>query len=168
MSSKDAEKLQIIIFKLDEKLYGVHIDQIREITRVGEVTPVPGAPPYVEGVTNLRGQVTTVIDLRKRLGMAPKNLDKQSRMMIIESPGNSEGVIVDSIVEVTMLPKANIEEPPEIAKTSKGRSSYITGIGKKDGKLIILIDLQKLISAELLTETHAITPLVSVEAVNNP
>ncbi len=166
MDSKDSDKLQIIIFKLDEKLYGVHIDQVREITRVGEITPVPAAPRYVEGVTNLRGQVTTVIDLRKKFGMTPKTLDKQSRMMIIESPGKSEGVIVDSIVEVTMLPKADIEEPPEIARASRGKQKYITGIGKKDGRLIILIDLRRLLSAESNKEAYAINPEIKAEAIN--
>lgn len=168
MSKKDAEKQQIIIFKLDEKLYGVNIDQVREITRVGEISPVPKAPKYVLGVTNLRGQITTVIDLRKRLGMQPKAIDKQSRMMIIEAEGNSEGVIVDSVVEVTMIPKADIEEPPKIMEASKNKSNYLVGIGKKDNKLIILLDLRKLLSPEALVKAHVMEPQLETEITASP
>jgi purine-binding chemotaxis protein CheW len=144
MSNKDTEKQQIIVFKLDDKQYGVNIEQIREITRIGEIAPVPNSPSYINGVTNLRGQVTTVIDLRKRLGMAPKEFDKDSRMMVIESQGRSVGMIVDSVAEVTMLPKTDIEETPEIARATDDKSAYLKGIGKKGDKLIILVDLHEL------------------------
>jgi purine-binding chemotaxis protein CheW len=153
MNKKDADRQQIIVFKLDEKLYGVNIDQIREITRIGEISPVPNSPSYVEGVTNLRGQVTVVVDLRKRLGMQAKQFDKQSRMMVIESEGNPEGMIVDSVAEVTMIPKSDIEETPEIARASEDRSTYIQGIGRKDDKLLILVDLHKLVDQKDLGET---------------
>lgn len=167
MSDKDAERQQIIVFKLDEKMYGVNIDQIREITRIGEISPVPNSPSYIEGVTNLRGQVTTVIDLRKRLGMSSKTFDKQNRMMITESENNSEGVIVDSVAEVTMIPKADIEETPEIARASKDKSSYLKGIGKKDGKLIILVDLNELLATKAPIEIDATVPLLEAEPLRN-
>jgi purine-binding chemotaxis protein CheW len=144
MSKNDTEKQQIIIFKLDEKLFGVDIGQIREITRVNEISPVPNAPSYIKGVTNLRGQVTTVIDLRKKLEIQAKEFDKSTRMMVIESKGTPKGMIVDCVAEVTMIPKADIEETPEITKIMDGTSAYIKGIGKKDNRLIILVDLKKL------------------------
>jgi purine-binding chemotaxis protein CheW len=145
MGAKDAEKQQIIVFKLDNKLYGVNIGQIREITRICEIAPVPNSPPYINGVTNLRGQVTTVIDLRRRLGLPLKGFDKESRMMVIESEGRSAGMIVDSVVEVTMLPRSDIEETPELARTDEDHTAYLKGVGKKEGKLIILVDLHELL-----------------------
>jgi purine-binding chemotaxis protein CheW len=151
MTLKDAERQQIIVFKLDDKLYGVNIGQVREITRIGEISPVPNSPEYIEGVTNLRGQVTTVVDLRKRLGMPAKQFDKQSRMMVVESQSNSQGMVVDSVAEVTMIPNADIEETPEIAR-SQDQSIYIKGIGKKDNKLIILVDLHELLETKTIAE----------------
>jgi purine-binding chemotaxis protein CheW len=166
MGTQDSERQQIIVFKLDEKLYGVSIGQIREITRIGEIAPVPNSPSYIIGVTNLRGQVTTVIDLRKRLGLPIKGFDKESRMMVVESEGKSVGMIVDSVAEVTMLPRSDIEETPELARKDEDHSSYLKGIGKKEGKLIILVDLHELLewkepdptlSQEIVAEPEALT-----------
>jgi purine-binding chemotaxis protein CheW len=166
MGAKDGERQQIIVFKLDERLYGVNIGQIREITRIGEIAPVPNSPPYINGVTNLRGQVTTVIDLRKRLGLPQKGFDKESRMMVLESEGKSVAMIVDSVAEVTMLPRSDIEETPELTRVDEDRSSYLKGIGKKEGKLIILVDLHELLEwktldanvpQEIVAEPEALT-----------
>ncbi len=167
MTSKDAEKQQVIVFKLDDKLYGVNIGQVREITRIGEISPVPNSPEYIEGVTNLRGQVTTVIDLRKRLGMRAKQFDKYTRMMVVESQGNSQGMVVDSVAGVTMIPNADIEETPEIAR-SQNRSSYIKGIGKKDNKLIILVNLHELLKAKAISEIPPEKQVVETEYLKSP
>ena len=144
MNKNDSDQQQVIVFKLDDKLYGVNIGQVREITRVSEISPVPNAPAHIKGVTNLRGQVTTVIDLRVKLGLTAKDYDKHTRMMIIEAKGSSKGMIVDQVAEVTMIPKIDIEETPEIARASLGGASYIKGIGKKDNRLIILVSLPML------------------------
>ena len=148
MNQEDTETQQIIVFNLEDNLYGVNIGQVREITRVGKISPVPNSPEYIEGVTNLRGQVTTVIDMRKRLDMPEKELDKDSRMVIIESEGRSVGMIVDSVTDVTKLPKADIEETPELATAAKNKSSYLKGIGKKGDNLIILVDLHELLECK--------------------
>ena len=140
------------MFYLDDKLYGVNILRVREITRISEIAPVPNAPSYVEGVTNLRGQVTTVINLRKKLGMPQKKIDDESRMIIMESEGKLAGIIVDSVTEVTTIPKSDIEETPELARTSKEHTSYVRGVGKKDNKLIILMDLHEMLEYEYLPE----------------
>ncbi|MEM3730996.1 MAG: chemotaxis protein CheW [Candidatus Bathyarchaeia archaeon] len=145
MDARETDKQQIIVFKLEDRFYGVDISQIREITRVGEITPMPNSPFYIEGVTNLRGQVTTVIDMRKKLGLPTKKVGKETRMMVIEYDNRPVGMIVDSISEVTMLSKADIEKTPEITKKAQRESHYIKGIGKKDNKLIILIDLYELL-----------------------
>jgi purine-binding chemotaxis protein CheW len=163
MINEDEESQQIIMFKLDDKLYGVNIGQIREITRISEISPVPNAPSYIEGVTNLRGQVTTVVNLRKKLAMPHKEFDKESRMMIIESGGRSVGIIVDSVTEVTMVSKADIEETPELARTAQVKSSYLKGIAKKDSRLIILVDLLDLLEWDNLPEYVAQTATPKVE-----
>ncbi len=121
MNQEDTETQQIIVFNLEDNLYGVNIGQVREITRVGKISPVPNSPDYIEGVTNLRGQVTTVIDMRKRLDMPQKELDKDSRMMVTELEGRSVGMIVDSVTDVTKLPKADIEETPELATAAQNK-----------------------------------------------
>ncbi len=162
MSKNDAEKQQLIVFRLDDKLYAVNIGQVREITRVGEISPVPDAPGYIRGVTNLRGQVTTIIDLRTMLGLPAKEFDKHTRMMIVESKGASVGMIVDAVAEVTMLPTSDIEKTPEIAKGS-GSSNYIKGIGKKDTKLIILVDIKQLSGIDDGTEAES-QPTMELEA----
>jgi purine-binding chemotaxis protein CheW len=152
MMNEEEDSQQIVVFKLDNKLYGVNIGQIREITRMSEISPVPNAPSCIEGVTNLRGQVTTVINLRTKFGMPKKEYDKDSRMMIIESGGRSAGAIVDSVTEVAMIPKADIEQTPELTKSNQQYLSYLRGIGKKEDKLIILVDLRELLQYEQLSE----------------
>jgi purine-binding chemotaxis protein CheW len=144
MSTKDIEKQQIIIFKLDDKHYGASIEQIREITRVGEISPFPGAPPYILGITNRRGQVTTILDLRIKLGMTPKEIDLHSRMLIIENKSSSKGIVVDAVEDAVMLSKSDIEETPEITKSMDESSNFIKGIGKKGQQLIVILDLKKL------------------------
>jgi len=143
MSANDAEKQQIIIFKLDNAHYGASIEQIREITRIGEISPVPNTPSYVLGITNRRGQVTTIIDLRSKLGITPKEIDAHSRMLVIETKSSSKGIVVDAVEDAIMLSKADIDDVPEIVK-STGDSNYIKGVGKKDQKLIVILDLKAL------------------------
>ena len=144
MSKNDTGKQQIVIFKIDNRRYGATIDQIREITRIGEISPIPNAPHYIIGVTNRRGQVTTVLDLRKRLGMAEKAIDQHSRMLIIETKTTSKGIVVDAVEDAAMLAKSDIEETPELAKTMDETSDYVIGVGKKDKELIVLLDLKAL------------------------
>ncbi|MCW4035319.1 MAG: chemotaxis protein CheW [Candidatus Bathyarchaeota archaeon] len=152
MRNDHEDSLQIIVFYLDDKLYGVDINNVREITRVNEITPVPNAPHYVEGVTNLRGKVTTVINLRKKLGMPQKDVGDESRMILMESNGKLAGIIVDSVTEVTAIPRRDIEATPELVRASQEHTSYVRGVGKKDNKLIILMDLSEMLECEYLTE----------------
>ena len=143
MSGNQTEKQQIIVFKLDDRHYGASIEDIREINRIGEISPVPNAPSFIMGITNRRGQVTTVIDLRTRLGFPSKELDQHSRMLVIESKSGSKGIVVDAVEDAVMLTNEEIEETPEIAKSTDESSNYVKGIGKKDQKLIIILDLKK-------------------------
>ncbi|OHE55893.1 MAG: hypothetical protein A3K61_05160 [Thaumarchaeota archaeon RBG_16_49_8] len=149
MNMADQSQLQIIVFELDKKLYGVDIGQVKEITEIKDVAPVPNAAPFVEGVTNLRGQVTTVIDLRRRLGLPPKAHDKESRMIILETKKGLVGTIVDSVSDVSMLPRKDIENTPELVSSTDADQSFVQGVGKKDDDLILLVDLQSLATSGL-------------------
>jgi purine-binding chemotaxis protein CheW len=146
MVEKDVigNETQLVVFKLGTEEFGVDIAQVREIIRVGDITRIPGAPRYVDGVINLRGQVTTVINLRNRLGLEGKDMDGNARIMILEVNKNVIGVIVDSVTEVKNLAATQIEALPEALSTTVS-SKYIQGVGKLEGRLLILVDLKQVI-----------------------
>ena len=139
-----AEETQLVVFTLCDTLYGVDVSQVREITELRDITAVPGSPYYVEGVTNLRGQVTTVIDLKKRFGLEETERDKESRIIIVESDeGVPTGMIVDSVTEVLRIPTDAIGA----VDLSEGdqNTDYIKGVAKlDDGDLMIVVDLRTL------------------------
>jgi len=146
-----ADEAILVVFTLVDGLYGVNVSQVREITSMRETTPVPNSPHYVDGVTNLRGQVTTVTDLMRRFGLSDKENDDRSRVIVVEPDGVPVGMVVDSVSEVLRMPADAIEPVPEILMESGGAnidSEYIRGVGKRgDGALIILLDLEKLLAA---------------------
>ena len=141
----------MLIFTLADGLYGVNVSQVREITSMRETTPVPNSPYYVDGVTNLRGQVTTVTDLRKRFGLDEKERDDNTRIIIVEPEGVPIGMVVDSVSEVLRISTKEIEPVPDLVVESDGGgidSDYVKGVGKLgDGKLLILLDLEKVLTA---------------------
>jgi purine-binding chemotaxis protein CheW len=138
------EELQMLTFSLDDVSYGVNVHQVREVKNFEGVTPVPYAPPYVKGVTNLRGEVIPVIDLRKRFGMADKKGAEDAGIMVIVQGKHPIGVMVDSVMEVLTLPKKDIESSPDSLTTDK--SDAVLGVAKHDKELIILLDLMKVVS----------------------
>ena len=149
-------EMQLVIFKLGTEEFGVDIAQVREIIRVGEITRIPGSPRYVDGVINLRGQVTTVVNLRSRLGLDGKAMDTNARIMIMEVNKNIVGVMVDSVTEVKNLDSNQIEPLPE-ALSSAVSSEYIQGVGKLDSRLLILVDLKHVIRDDIDHIAHGVT-----------
>jgi purine-binding chemotaxis protein CheW len=139
----DRDEMQMLTFSLDNVLYGVHVSQVREVKNFEGVTPVPYAPVYVRGVTNLRGEVIPVIDLRKRFGMTA-HTNENTNIMIIVQDKNPVGIMVDSVMEVLTLPKKDIEANPESLIVD--RSEAVLGVAKHDKDLIILLDLLKVAS----------------------
>ena len=135
------EVLQLVTFKLAGEEYATDILKVQEINRMVEITSVPNAPHYVEGVINLRGKVIPVVNLRKKFGLVVKEADAQSRIMVVDV-GKTIGIIVDSVSEVLRLRADTVETPPSI--TENGSSEYIRGIGKLEDRLLILLDLDKL------------------------
>lgn len=135
----------IVTFNLGEE-YGVQISQVYEIVRVEGVTKVPNSPPYMEGVINLRGRVLPVLNLRKRLNLSAKEIDKESRIMVTEVGGKVIGLLVDSVSQVIKVPAGFVENAP--AEVLEVDTDYIIGVGKLKERLIILLDLDKLLRRE--------------------
>lgn len=145
-------------FKVYREFFGVPIEKVKEIVRVPEITPVPETPEFVEGVINLRGKIIAVIDMRKRLGAPPASgggRERANRVLILELDGKTVGLIVDSASEIMKIPADSIEPPPELV-ASIG-AEYITGVGKLDDKLVVMLDLSRLLSAEEIKKVEAIS-----------
>lgn len=141
-----AQELQLVAFQLGEESYGVDIAQVQEIIRMQPVTKVPGAPTFVEGVINLRGRVIPVLDLRKRFNLPTRQDTKDTRIVVVEVPPHTVGMIVDAVDEVLRITEDRVEPPsPFIASID---TEYLRGVGKLEGKLLILLDLSKVLSKE--------------------
>lgn len=138
--------LQWVTFQLDEETYGINVLAVREVLRVTDITPVPGVPPYVLGIINLRGNVVTVLDTRRRFGLGEKGHDELSRVVIIETDDHVVGLLVDSVAEVVYLRASEIEAAPNVG--SDETAKYIQGVHSHDNQLLILIDVARLIADE--------------------
>jgi purine-binding chemotaxis protein CheW len=137
--------LQIVGFRVGRETYGVPITAVHEIVRVPEITAVPDAPDYLEGVINLRGKIVSIVDLRKRFGEAAAQPSNKNRILVAEVNGKLLGLVVDSASEVLRIARSQIEAPPALVQ--EGRLNCVTGVGKLQGRLIILIDLARLLPA---------------------
>ena len=138
------EEIQLLTFALDSVSYGVDVHQVREVKNFEGVTAVPYAPPYVKGVTNLRGEVIPVIDLRKRFGAVDKKVNDDAVIMIIVQDKHPVGIMVDSVMEVLTISKRDIESDAHGLIT--GGSDAVIGIAKRDKDLIILLDLLRVVT----------------------
>ena len=136
---------QLVVFDLNEEAYGVDISAVREIIRMQEITRVPRAPDFIEGVINLRGKVIPVVDLRKRFTMPATERTDEHRIVVVDVDGQDIGMVVDAVTEVSRIPSSSIEPPSSVITTDD--SEYLTGIVKTDDKLIILLDIAKVISS---------------------
>uniref|UniRef100_A0A7C4WCM1 Chemotaxis protein CheW n=1 Tax=Geoglobus ahangari TaxID=113653 RepID=A0A7C4WCM1_9EURY len=144
-SGKDV--VQVIVFNLGNERYGVEISQVREIIKPTQITRIPNAPDFVEGVINLRGQITTIINLRKRFGLEPKPIDNNTRIIVVEYNNAVIGMMVDTVNEVKYLSTADIEALPSII-TAREEAKFLKGVGKLPDGLLILIDLNKVLSED--------------------
>jgi purine-binding chemotaxis protein CheW len=136
-------ELHIVGFQVGRETYGVPITSLHEIVRVPEITAVPDAPDFMEGVINLRGKIVSVIDLRKRLGEKKVNTGKRNRILVVEHHGRLSGLIVDSASEVLKIPASDVEASP--AALQEGGLNCVTGLGKYKGRLIVLLDMTRLL-----------------------
>ena len=136
--------LQWVTFRLAGETYGINVMQVREVLKHTEIAPVPGAPSYVMGIINLRGNVVTVIDTRMRFGLPDIDLSSQSRVVIIECEKQVIGILVDSVAEVVYLYSSEIETPPSVGNDETAK--FIQGVCNRDNELLILVELNKLLS----------------------
>lgn len=145
-----AEVLHLVTFRVGGELFGAPISAVQEIVRVPAITQIPQAPEFVEGVINLRGRVIPVVDMRRRLGSLADATGEhsKSRILVIEAGGRLVGVVVDEVSEVLKLSEERVEAaPPMISGLS---NQYINGVGKLDGRLLILIDIERVLTGEEL------------------
>ncbi len=145
-----SKRIQLVVFKIGKEYFGVGIDVIREIVRLPEVTDVPDAPEFLEGMINLRGKIVPVMDLKKRLKLQGEERGKATRVLITDETDTLAGLIVDSVDEVIRIEPEEVEAPTEMM-TAIG-IEYITGVAKVDERLIILFDITKILSAEEISK----------------
>ena len=150
ISTAGEQVLQLVTFTLRNEEYAVDILNVQEINRITEITQVPNAPFYVEGVINLRGKVMPVINLRKKFGLEDKETDDTSRIIIMDIQGVTNGLVVDSVSEVLRIPTDIVEPPPPMS--SDISSNFIKGVAKLEDRLIILIDIDKLLGEAVEAE----------------
>jgi purine-binding chemotaxis protein CheW len=137
------KELQVVGFRIGRETFGLPISIVREIVRVPEITAVPNAPDYIEGVINLRGRIIPVVDLRKRFGEEVEAASKKHRIVVVEMESRRIGLLVNSASEVLKIPPSEIEAPHNVFQ--EGELNYITGVGKLRGRLVILLDLNKVL-----------------------
>jgi purine-binding chemotaxis protein CheW len=137
------KELHVVGFRIGDETFAVPIEMVHEIVRVPEITSVPEAPDCVEGVINLRGRIIPVVDLRKRFGEPQITRDKKNRILVVEVEGKLVGLMVDTASEVLKIPPSEIEPPPNVF--SEQDLNYVTGVGKLGGRLIILLDLTRVL-----------------------
>ncbi len=135
---------QLVVFDLSTEAYGVDIGTVREIIRLQDITRVPRTPEFVEGVINLRGKVIPVVDLRKRFGLPAEVESKENRIVVVDIGAQDIGVIVDAVTEVLRIATESVEPPASVITTAD--SEYLLGIAKLDSRLIILLDLEQVLT----------------------
>ena len=135
---------QLVVFDLSTEAYGVDIGAVREIIRMQDITRVPRTPEFVEGVINLRGKVIPVVDLRKRFGLPAEEESKENRIVVVDIGAQDIGVVVDAVTEVLRIATESVEPPASVITTAD--SEYLLGIAKLDSRLIILLDLEQVLT----------------------
>ncbi len=144
-TNAESQIQQLVTFRLGDEEYGVDILKVHEIDRMMDITEVPNAPPSIEGVINLRGKVIPVINLRKKFNLPEREADSRTKIVVVDI-GTSAGMIVDSVSEVLRISSDIVEPPPPM--TTGVSSEYIRGVGKLKDRLLILLDIEKLLGAD--------------------
>jgi len=142
-----SKEQQLVAFSIGNQEFGIDISQVREIVRLSQITYLPKAPVFIEGVLNLRGQVLAVIDLAKKLGLQSKERGEHSRIIIVEAGGNTVGMIVDAVSEVLRLSSVSTEAVPRLYDSAVPEH-YIRGIGKLKDRLLVFLDLNTILTSD--------------------
>lgn len=136
---------QVVVLELAGEAYGVEIGRVQEIIRMQPITRVPNVPAFIEGVTNLRGRVIPVLDLRRRFGLAATPPTRQSRIVVAELGSHAVGLIVDGVSEVLRVPAEAVEPPSALVTTAE--STYLRGVAKLEDRLVLLLDLTRILTS---------------------
>ena len=152
MANEENKIIQLVIFKLGEEEFGVDILRVQEINRMLKITAVPNSPDFIEGVVNLRGRIIPIVNLKKRLNLVEKEWDNKTRIIVVELDNKTVGFIVDEVSEVLRIDSNIIETPPPMVEGIN--SEFITSVVKLNEKLLILLDLNKLVSNEEFAATE--------------
>lgn len=160
------KELQVVGFRIGRETFGLPISIVREIVRVPEITAVPNAPDYIEGVINLRGRIIPIVDLRKRFGQKSVEASKKNRIVVVELGSRAFGLIVNSASEVLRIPPSEIEEPNNVFQ--EGELDFVTGVGKLKGRLVILLDVSKILKRGELNHIDEIANAPEPVAVGEP
>ncbi len=150
-----SELIQLVVFNLEEEVFGVDINQIREIVRVGAVTPIPDSPDFIKGVTNIRGEIIIIIDLKERFFLPVKKPIQSKHIVITGQEGNLYGVLVDEVTEVLRIPRMEIKATPHLI--TKIDRTYISGVITLENRLIMLLNLKEVLSEEELNKLARMT-----------
>jgi purine-binding chemotaxis protein CheW len=159
--AEEVEADQYLIFTAQSQECGFQTMRVQEISQLLPVSRVPNAPPYVEGIMNLRGRIASVINFRRKFGFEPKEHDEDTRVIVVELDNYPIGIIVDSVEEVVKIPDSSVQKLPESTTTTESKE-YITGIGMLDKRLIILLDLDKVLTGTALINMDELN-----KAINN-
>jgi purine-binding chemotaxis protein CheW len=136
-------ELHLVTFALDREEFGIPIAQVREVIRVADITRVPQARKHVRGVTNLRGRILAVVEIRTRMNLTPAEITPRSRIIVVGVHERTLGILVDGVSQVVKLPAKSVAPPPEEVLSSN--ADYITGVARWNSRLIILLDLEKVL-----------------------
>ncbi len=137
---------QLVVFIMENEEFACSINNVREVLKMVRVTPLPRSLDFVEGVINMRGEVIPVIDLRRRFGLPDAERTADSRIIIVEVGELMVGLIVDSVSEVTSLPNEQIQEAP--SQVAGGKTDLIKGVGKIDDRMLIILDLDRILTSD--------------------
>lgn len=152
--------LQLVGLRIGRETFALPISMVREIVRVPDITAVPNAPDYIEGVINLRGRIIPVVDLRKRFGETDIKPSKKNRIVVVEMDERLVGLIVHAASEVLKIPPSEIEAPHNLFQ--EGELDYVTGVGKLNGRLVILLDLRKVLKRGELRRLDEVADVMAV------
>jgi purine-binding chemotaxis protein CheW len=139
---------QYVTFRLEDELYGVRINQVQEIIGYKGLTPIPDQPEFMPGVLNLRGQVTPVIDLRRRFQLPAKEYDRFTVIIIVRLEDRTVGLVVDSISDVITLPQADLQAPPAVA--NRLRDGYIEAVAQVGQEFLIFLNVDRILGLDEL------------------
>ncbi len=158
-----SEKIQLVIFRLRDEEFGVDIGSVKEIIEVGIISSIPEAPSFIQGVTNLRGQVIAVVDLAKQFGLASQEiLPETAKIVVTEVNGQKVGMLVDEVPEIVKISKESIEPTPELIQ-SEIQKDYIQGVCKLERRLIIFLNLEKVLAPQEVNEVVKVSQSASIK-----